>query len=179
MVRLTFVSAFLVLLLFSVNGCDHGNNVESEVPQQDFSDNPLISLVEDLRKIPVMAHDVFSERVVEIHRHAISPYYRVYAENVRSVLDINKENLRHREEILELIFSKDIMSNPEVVVALRHCLDEVPVSDIRATHLKRGHASPPGYYEYLAELAADNNRHREFFIKKLRCFEIDQTAVVE
>ena len=179
-----FVFAFLALLLLSgINGCDCGNHsrdsesvVESEVPQempqQELSDNPLVSLVEDLRKVPVMTQDIFMKKMDAVSINS------GYEEDIRGMLDINKENIRHREAILELIFSKDVVSKvtPEMKVALQAHLDESPISDIEMIRTEP-YTYPYKYCRYLADLAADNNKHREFFIKKLRCFELEITAV--
>lgn len=174
MIRLLSVSALmLTLLLFGMNGCDYGNGVEPEMPQSDSSDNPLISLVEDLRKVPVMTQDIFIKKIDATYPSTS------YKADIQGMLDMNKENIRHREEILELIFSKDVISKvtPEMKAALQVHLNEAPISDIEMVPIDH-YAYPYKYCSYLAELAADNNRHREFFIKKLRCFEIEIAAVV-
>ena len=123
-----------------------------------------------------MTQDLFMKKIAEVYPDNINSY----KQHIEGMLDMNRENIRHREEILELVFSKDVMSDdaatPEVMAVLRKCLDEMPLSDVKATYLE---IPPYFYYTYLSELAADNNKHRAFFIKKLRCFEIDENAACD
>ena len=188
-----FIFAFLVLLLVSgINGCDCGNYsldsesvVESEVPQemsqQEVSDNPIVSLMGDFQKVPVMTQQIFTKKIAEVYVYP----YATYESDIQGMLEMNRENIRHRESILEMIFSESVISQvtPEIKIALQAHLNEFPISSVGMIQTRPSHDYPYGYCNYLAELAEDNNKHREFFIKRLRCYEIslqvDKTTAIE
>lgn len=168
MVRLLAIIIFVFPLLFGCGSSDH-DGVAIETPHE-VSDNTILNLVKDLKKVPVISPVVFTNRVKAI-------YYSIgYEVAIEGMLEANEGNIRHREEILKLIFSKTASPQftSEVVMALEVEVQRIPVLDLEKIGIDEPSADYPFYfYQYIRDLSQANNKHRMSFIEQLRCLDVN------